>query len=263
MPVRTFPASLMALALLAGCSTGEPASGASTTGPADPAPLLTAHTWLLTDATDAAGSRIDALFPRADQPLALAFADGRVQVSGGCNSASGNYRLSGATLEIDQMMQTQMACAAPLMDADAAITSRLTGTTTLEVEAGDPPRLQLATGSGDVLGFSGQATAETRYGGPGTQMFLEVAPEPVACSHPLMPDHRCLRVREIHYDTSGVKTSTGEWSLLYQEIEGYRHEPGIRNVLRLKRFEVADPPADASSVAYVLDMVVESELVSP
>jgi len=32
-------------------------------------------------------------------------------------------------------------------------------------------------------------------------------------------------------------------------------------VLRLKRYRIANPPADAPSQAYVLDMVVESELV--
>jgi len=33
--------------------------------------------------------------------------------------------------------------------------------------------------------------------------------------------------------------------------------------LRLKRFQVKNPPADGSSVAYVLDVVVESEAVKP
>ena len=53
----------------------------------------------------------------------------------------------------------------------------------------------------------------------------------------------------------------GEWQFLYQDIEGYAHEPGMRNVLRLNRYTIANPPADGSSVAYVLDMVVESEMV--
>ena len=46
-----------------------------------------------------------------------------------------------------------------------------------------------------------------------------------------------------------------------QNIEGYTHEAGIRNVLRVKRFNVKNPPAGAPSVAYVLDIVVESEVV--
>jgi hypothetical protein len=67
-------------------------------------------------------------------------------------------------------------------------------------------------------------------------------------------------VRELHYDANGLRTGEpGAWTLLYQPIDGYTHEPGIRNVLRVKRYTIADPPADAPSRALVLDMVVESD----
>ena len=58
---------------------------------------------------------------------------------------------------------------------------------------------------------------------------------------------------------SGQGTSTGEWENFYSEIEGFTFEDGVRNVVRVQRFDVADPPADAPSQAYVLDMVVESD----
>ena len=37
----------------------------------------------------------------------------------------------------------------------------------------------------------------------------------------------------------------------------------MRNVLRVKRYKIANPPADASNLAWVLDLVVESETVQP
>ena len=37
------------------------------------------------------------------------------------------------------------------------------------------------------------------------------------------------------------------------------HQPGVRNVLRVNHHEIQDPPADAPSQAFVLDMVVESD----
>jgi hypothetical protein len=37
----------------------------------------------------------------------------------------------------------------------------------------------------------------------------------------------------------------------------------VRNVLRVKRYPIEHPPADAPDSAYVLDMVVESESVRP
>ena len=91
---------------------------------------------------------------------------------------------------------------------------------------------------------------------------LETTEQRIACSHPLIPNHQCLQVRDIHYGENGVKQAPGEWKAFYGEIEGFEFQPGERKVLRLKKFTKPDPvPADASSIAYVLDMVVESEIV--
>ena len=80
------------------------------------------------------------------------------------------------------------------------------------------------------------------------------------CSHPLIPNMKCLKVRERHYDANGLQSGQpGEWQPLYQNIEGYTHEAGVRNVLRVKRYAIKNPPADAPSSAYVLDMVIESD----
>lgn len=273
---RSLP-SLLALSLaLSACSPSGPTTPA-TPDAAPPATVptpaastldpqaLTGYYWQLQSATDRAGTRIDALFPRPEPALQLSFRDGHVSVANGCNHVGGSYTLKGDALSIGPMMMTQRACAeTALMRADDAISERLSGEGKLALEAGETPTLTLTTAAGDQLRFNGQPTPQTKYGSAGTRMFLEVAPQRVACHHPMMPDYKCLHVREIKYNDSGVKTSTGEWEFLYQDIEGYTHEPGIRNVLRLDRFDRKDPvPADASSVVYVLDMVVESEMVKP
>lgn len=239
------------------------ADGAATAAPvAVDAQALAASHWRLDSAVDAAGQSIGALFPEPGGPLQLDFADGRISVSGGCNRMSGGFTLADGTLGVGPLAQTRMLCGGPLMAADEAIAARLSGGGTLAFDD-DDGRLVLATADGDRLAFRGEATAATRFGGEGERVFLEVAPQRVACHHPLIPDFQCLHVREISFDGNGVKTGTGEWQFFYQDIEGYTHEPGVRNVLRLKRFNVQDPPADGSSIAYVLDMVVETELVQP
>jgi Domain of unknown function (DUF4377) len=78
---------------------------------------------------------------------------------------------------------------------------------------------------------------------------------------PVDPEHAMPAGARRIYADNGVLAWQGEWRPLYQEIEGYTHTPGTRNVLRLKKFAVKNPPADAPSVAYVLDMVVESEII--
>jgi len=194
--------------------------------------------------------------------LTLDFADGRVSVSGGCNGQRGGYDAADGKLAVGRMLSTQMACAAPLMDADTAIAALLAQPQQWQVEDTAPPRLRLVAADGSTSTWTGDATAETRYGGEGETVFMEVAPQRVDCHHPLMPDDRCLQVREIRYDDKGIKQPPGAWEAFYGDIEGFAFREGERKVLRLKKFDRRDPvPADASSAAYVLDMVVESEQV--
>ena len=248
----------------AGCNRGESSSttpdGTSqvaASGASDSS--LSANHWKLVDATTAGGERIDALFPNAERPVQLDFADGRVSVSNACNRMGGTFAVEGGAYTVGDLMQTEMACEAPLMDAERAIAAALSSGGTVQVE-GDS--LVLVTAGGDTLRFEGEPTAETRYGGPGERVFLEIAAQRVPCSHGMIPNYQCLNVREVRYDDNGTKVGEGEWEYLYQNIEGFTHEPGIRNVVRVTRYNVENPPADGSSIAYVLDMVVESEQVA-
>jgi heat shock protein HslJ len=244
----------------AGSATAPPATTAAA-APAD-ASTLSADHWRLSDAEDVNGQRIETLFANAQKPLQLDFKEGRVTVGNTCNRMGGAYSVEGDQLKLGRMASTMMACAdAKLMALDQAAGKRLEGTARFAVTDN---MLVLTTVSGDVLSFAGEPTAETRYGGPGEIVFLEVAAQTKPCSHPLIPDRPCLQVRELEYDDKAGKAGTdGAFGNFHGDIEGYAHEPGIRNVLRVKRYPVKDPPADGSSLAYVLDMVVESEIVKP
>ena len=179
-------------------------------------------------------------------------------MSNACNAMGADFTLDAGELGLGPMISTQMACPEPLMAMEREAHTRLAGRHQVQLEPGEPPRLRLVNALGDTLVFSGAPTAQTRHGSAPERVFLEVAAERIECQHPLMPDHRCLRVREVHYDDQGRKQGTGEWGPLYAEIEGFEHRPGTRSVLRLDRYRRQDVPADASSVAYVLDMVVET-----
>lgn len=163
-------------------------------------------------------------------------------------------------------MQTMMACADPvLMERETTIRGVLEGQPSILVSTPeDTPLLVLTAADGQTLSFTGQPTAQTRYGGPGTLQFLEIAAQTVPCNHPLQPDASCLKARELHYDANGLRDGEpGPWEIMAQSIEGYEHQPGVRHVVRVKRYTVPNPPADGSSIAYVLDMVVESEMFTP
>lgn len=261
---------LLPLALAACMTVPDSTTHAATNPPAETtlpasATVLASHHWQLHDAVDSGNHRLDALFGSSGKPLQLDFSADRINVSNACNRISGGYRIVDGHLVTGPLLQTMMACADPtLMQRETTIKAVLQGKPTLIVSTGDDgtPLLTLAADSGQTLVFAGKATAETRYGGPGETIFLEVAAQTTPCHHPLIPDKSCLRVRERHYDAQGLRSGQpGPWQTLAQDIEGYVHQPGTRNVLRVKRYTVKQPPADGSSTAYVLDMVVESELV--
>ena len=49
---------------------------------------------------------------------------------------------------------------------------------------------------------------------------------------------------------------TSTWRPFYPNIEGYRHD-GMGHILRLKRYNIANPAVNAPNQAYVMDMVVQ------
>jgi len=242
--------------------TAAPAS-ASTSVPTSTITLARYH-WQLHDAVDGNNRRLDALFGKPEPPLQLDFSADRISVRNACNGINGSYTVVEGHLVTTPLLHTMMACAEPtLMQRESTIEAVLQGRPTLILTtADDTPLLTLAADSGLSLTFTGKLTAEARYGGPGETMFLEVAPATTPCAHPLIPDKSCLLVRERHYDAQGLRSGQpGPWQPLQQDIEGYVHQPGTRNVLRVKRYALKQAPADAPSTAFVLDMIVESEIV--
>jgi uncharacterized lipoprotein NlpE involved in copper resistance/heat shock protein HslJ len=237
---------------------------AATAAPAGPAlaAWLEAHRWSLDDATDAQGGRLDAVSPSTGRRFVFGFAGSRVHVQGGCNAMNGSARIDAeGRLDLGRMATTMMACEPAAMRADAALSQLLSGPLRVERTDGPPPVARWTAAGGETLVLRGEKTPEARYGAA-TRVFLEVAAQRVACSNPLTGATSCLQVRERRYDEKGlVVGSPGEWRPLYESIEGYAHNAGERNVLRVKRFQRTDAPPGSSPVVYVLDLKVESEIV--
>ena len=227
------------------------------------AEMIEDHRWTLVDASNAAAQRLDTLFPEPERPFAFNFSDTRMHVEGGCNGLRGGYRIDAqGMLEVTASMSTMMACEAALMDADATISALLSEPLETIMIRGAEPRLVLLGSAGDSLVLKGTLTPEARFGAP-VMMFLEVYEQLVTCERSVRSDGLCLSVRELTFDDQGIRTGTpSDWQEFNAEIEGYRHEHGIRNILRVKRFDPEAGPDSPSGPIYVLDLVVQSELVS-
>jgi heat shock protein HslJ len=257
------------LAALALASPAHAADAASQPTPnrraADPAVVrsLQGHVWTLQSATEASGQPIAAL--AAPGPaFKLRFDGVRLAVSGGCNNMNASWRLSPqGQLMVGRLAATMMACEPVLMQADAALSAVLAQHLDVQLQAGTSPSLKLVSPAGQTLALSGQPTLQSPNGAP-KRIFLEVAPQTVPCQPGAGAPKQCLQVRERRFDAQGLRIEPpGEWRAFYDGIDGYTHTPGVRNVLRIDRYQRRQVPADASRYVYVLDMVVESETVKP
>ena len=265
------PIALTAAALLGLTACTAPTSSSNAMTESSLNTTLQAFHWNLEKADEPGGRALPAFTALAPRhAVRLSFVKGekpgdqRVVVDKLCNAMSAGYQLSGIDIAIARPVSTMMACPdRQLMQLEQAVSAQISRATRVHLaQDAQPPRLLLQFNDGSRWHLVGQPTDATRYGGAGETLFLEVGPQLLPCSHGVMRNAQCMQVREVKYDSAGLKTSTGEWGHFYGHIEGFTHEAGIRHVLRVKRYTLQNPPADASRYAYVLDMRVETELVN-
>lgn len=82
--------------------------------------------------------------------------------------------------------------------------------------------------------------------------YLEVSPEKKMCSHGA-GRLECLQVKAFNVDEQGKKIYLNQdWEYFYNQIEGYTHNPKKIETIKVKKVNVDNPPADASSLNYIL-----------
>ncbi|AVZ85319.1 META and DUF4377 domain-containing protein [Acinetobacter sp. WCHA45] len=200
---------------------------------------------------------------KASKPLVLSFDDNqRLSIQTGCNNQGGTWKVEGNTIVTSPLASTMMACADDLMQQErlsADIFSEKKAPFTLSTQ-NDQAILTITDSKGQKYTFLGKMTAEAKYQSEGKIVFLEISPQTKSCTG--VAPQTCMQVREIKYDDKGIKTYADKnWSLYYGQIEGFEHNPNQRVIVRVKRFDIKNPAADQSSIADVLDMVVEQEIV--
>jgi heat shock protein HslJ len=222
------------------------------------------YRWNLASATGPDGRRIVGLPPGRSRPVLFTFGGTQISIQGPCNRLTGRFTISADNqMTVTAGASTRMGCRPLLMRADAALTNILAKPLQVQMTTRPGAQLHLVSPGNGSLSFRGEPTRESIYG-PSTTVFLEIAARSVDCPNPIPPATRCVQYRERHYDEKGLLVGTpGEWKPLTVEIEGYTHREGVRNVLRVHRFQGPASAGGTPSVHYVLDMVVESEHVIP
>lgn len=85
-----------------------------------------------------------------------------------------------------------------------------------------------------------QCTASANTSNGNEKTFI-VGPETADCTG--VAPMKCLQVKE---------TPSSNWTNFYSNIEGFTYEPGYEYVLKVKTEKIENPPADGSSIKYIL-----------
>ncbi|KUM02820.1 hypothetical protein AWB61_06550 [Chromobacterium sp. F49] len=173
-----------------------------------------------------------------EQAILLRIDQQRLFAKAGCNGMFGPAALEDGKLRAERLASTLMMCPPEAMQRDAKLSRQLEAGMTASLDGG---RLKLSDGK-DALIFERQPQGEIK--------FIYVAPQRKACVG--VAPMQCLQVRD---------DKSKPWELHYGEIEGFQPEPGVAYRLRIKEVKVDNPPADASSIRWILDLVVEQEVV--
>jgi len=185
------------------------------------------------------------------KPLRLDFdaKSGRFSSSTGCNRTGGAFTVKGGSIRFGGkkggFASTLMACPEPAMATERAYVDGLAAVTRYTI-SGD--RLVLRTAKGATLTYR----AAHKPAADAPRKFIYVSAETRPCTG--VAPMTCLQVREKESDP---------WQLHYSGIADFEPQPGIEYRLRIIEEKVANPPADASSIRWTLDQVIEQRVVKP
>jgi hypothetical protein len=155
----------------------------------------------------------------------------------------GAYSVEGQTLVVPpQLATTRKACLGPFAPWEPAFFKVLTSKPSMTREGSD---LILKSEAGEMRFRSMPVPSASAV-----KKFIYVAAERKPCSG--VAPMQCLQVRD---------EKDAPWRLYYGEIIGFTHHPGTEYRLRILEDRVPNAPADASSVRWFLDLVVEQRLV--
>lgn len=124
---------------------------------------------------------------------------------------------------------------------------------------GDAPRLTLYFLDGSRWEFAGLATPETRYGSPGKRMQLEIAVDLVPCQ---TGTGQCMNARPVRWEMNTLQSCLGDWQVLTDGIEGYKHTPGRHEIVAVDAYPLTKRPSKGPSNVYVMQWTVVSVIPS-
>jgi len=249
-----------AAAIVAGCATGSAPDQPSANANLNETRAGGPSRWELIRWQNADGTVRD--IPHGDngEPILFEFNDGidssQGSVSGnsGCNRFTGGYGKTGTGIRFDRIAGTRMACPGMRMEVEGALLRAMQSpftTVGTQPSAGSTGRQIIwKTADGDLLQFVEREGVGRRgakaEAAAGREKTVYIDSQRVECAG--AGRMQCYRWRE---------TPDGPWQLWYGPIEGLDFEPGVSYKLRVREYQVPNPPQDASAIRWQLLNVEE------
>ncbi|MPS81528.1 MAG: DUF4377 domain-containing protein [Achromobacter sp.] len=225
--------------------------------PASASDILAQTSWDLARWTLPGGGLRSIPHPSTNsRPLTANFVhvQGAPRLSGfaGCNQYNAPYTIANGQLIVQSNpVATMMACAPENMKLEQDFLAGLTRITATSLDnTNNPQRMTWVLASGDTLDF-GRRVDPVAGGQAGPSKLVYVDSERVPCNAGAGRT-LCYQVRD---------SASQPWQLWYGDITGFQFQPGIRYRLRVVEVTDPNPPAGGASVRWVLDAVIEQEIV--
>lgn len=200
------------------------------------------------------------------EPIVFNFSDGidspqgTVSGTSGCNRFTGGYGKTDTGIRFDRVAGTRMVCPGMRMEVEQALLKAMASPLTTvgtQPSAGSTGRQIIwKTADGDLLQFveregvgrRGDKVDPATGSIGGREKIVYIDSQRVECTG--VGKLQCYRWRE---------SADAPWQLWYGPIEGLDFEPGITYKLRVKEYQVPNPPADATAIRWQLLEVVERQ----
>lgn len=174
----------------------------------------------------------------------LRFEAERFSLGGPCNTHTGGWSRDGGQLRLGgeggAVASTRRMCPPEIMARETTLLQAMAAPFALGF---DGPFLQLRAVNGATWRFDSRPPPANAN----RERIIQVAGQRAPCTG--VAQQLCLQVR----------TQPGAaWELHYGEIEGFDWQVGVESVIRIREERVARPPADGSSLRWVLLEVLET-----
>ena len=172
-----------------------------------------------------------------DENIFFTISNGEIGGNGGCNGFGGTVEIDGNSINIGQMISTQMFCEEDgISEREQELFAILGAASSYEILR---QTLTLFDGEGSMI-----ATFRAAENDPVIKTLF-VGPEQVDCVG--VAPQKCLLVKE---------TPDADYTFFYDSIDGFEWEAGYEYELLVRVTEVENPPADGSSLRYELVEIV-------